>query len=139
MKRLYSLGGHEDVVFSVEFKADGKSAITASADRTARVWNVGPEGGSSARTLSGHKSNVICATFGPGGAMATASGDKTVRLWDSDGGNTRTLTDAKDWVYVVRFSKDGKSVAAGTWDGAVLLWATADGKLSTTFTTAPQR
>jgi dipeptidyl aminopeptidase/acylaminoacyl peptidase len=137
MKRLYSLGGHEDVISSVEFAADGKTVITASADRTARVWNVGPEGGSSARTLSGHGRNVTNAAFAPSGGTVTASGDKTVKLWDAGGGNTRTLTDAKDWVYVARFSKDGKTVAAGTWDGMILLWSATDGKLIGQLSTGP--
>ena len=139
MKRLYSLGGHEDVVFTVDFSADSKSVITASADHTARVWNVGPEGGSAARTLGGHGHNVMCAAFVAGGGAVTASGDKTVRLWDAGGGNTRTLAGAKDWVFVARLSKDGKTVAGGTWDGAVLLWSAADGKPIAQFATGPQR
>jgi len=62
--------------------------------------------------------------------VATASADKSVKLWTvSDGNNQRTLTDARDWIYVVRFSPDGKRLVAGTWDGAVLLWNVADGKL----------
>ena len=139
MRRIYSLGGHEDVVFSVEFSSDGKTAITASADRTARVWNIGPEGGSSARTLAGHGQNVTSASFTAAGAMVTGSGDKTVRTWDSGGSNTHTLSGAKDWVYSVRYSKDGKLVAAGAWDGTVLLWNVADAKLLSQWTTGPQK
>ena len=60
-----------------------------------------------------------------------------MKLWDAGGGNTRTLTGAKDWVYVVRYSKDGKQVAAGTWDGSVLVWNAADGKQMTVFSTGP--
>jgi WD40 repeat protein len=138
MKRLYSLGGHEDVVYSVEFSTDGKTVITASADRTVRVWNIGPEGGTTAQTLAGNDHNVLSASFAPGGGAATASGDKTVKLWDAGGGNTRTLTGAKDWIYAVRFSKDGKTVAGGTWDGAVLVWTATNGKLKAQFSTGPQ-
>ena len=139
MKRLYSMGGHEDVVYSVEFSPDSKTVITSSADHTARVWNVGPEGGSAARTLGGHASSVMSASYGPDGSDVTASGDKTVKVWNAGGGNTRTLTGAKDWVYAVRFSKDGKLVAAGTWDGTILVWTAADGKLAAQFSTGPQR
>ncbi len=139
MKRLYSLGGHEDVVYSVDFSSDSKSLITSSADRTAREWSVGPEGGSLLRTLSGHGESVMSATFAADGAAATASGDKTVKLWDGGGSNTRTLVGAKDWVYVTRFSKDGKIVAGGTWDGAVLLWNAGDPKPFLQFTTGPGR
>ena len=138
MKRLYSLGGHEDVVFSVEFSADSKTVLTASADRTARLWNIGPEGGSAARTLSGNSNNVMNASFAPAGGFATSSGDKTVRVFDSGGGNMKTLTGAKDWLYAVRFSRDSKTVAAGSWDGAVLIWSASDGKLAGQFTVGSQ-
>ena len=39
-----------------------------------------------------------------------------------------TFPEAKDWLYSVRFSLDRKLLAAGTWDGMVLLWTVADAK-----------
>ena len=54
--------------------------------------------------------------------------------------NTATLTDAKDWLYSVKFSPDRKLLAAGTWDGQVLLWAVADSKpLAALFTLKPEK
>ncbi|HLJ56264.1 MAG TPA: c-type cytochrome domain-containing protein [Chthonomonadaceae bacterium] len=139
MKRLYSLGGHEDVVFAVEFGADSKSLVSASADHTARIWNIGPESGSPAHTLAGHSANVTSASSSSGGLIATASGDKTVRLWDNVGSQLRTLTGPKDWLYSVRISRDGKLVAGGAWDGTVTIWTAADGKQTFQLSTAQQR
>lgn len=132
-KRLYSVAGqaHDDIIYDVEFSQDGKNLISASGDRSAKVWNFGPENSGLARTLMGHSHAVLAATFAANGKMAaTASADKTIKLWDmSNGSNTKTFTEAKDWIYAVRFSPDNRHLAAGTWDGAVYLWSVADNKL----------
>ena len=52
--------------------------VTASSDRTARVWAVG-----NARELSRmqHASAVSDAQFGPDGAVVTSSQDEVARVW----------------------------------------------------------
>ena len=130
LKRLYTLSGHEDVVYSVEFSPDSKFLLSASADKTARIWSVGADGGTQTGVLGGHSHSVISATYASNGTLiATASADKTVRLWKPDAALVKTLSDAKDWAYAVRFSKDQKSLSAGTWSGEVLIWSLPDGKL----------
>jgi WD40 repeat protein len=130
-KRLYSIGAHEEAVFGLEFTPNGNQFVTISGDRTAKVWNFGRDNSGQARTLGGHGQVVQAEAIAPNGEwVATASGDKSVKVWRiGDGGNTATLTDAKEWLYSVRFSPDNKRLAAGTWDGNVLLWNTADNKL----------
>jgi WD40 repeat protein len=101
------------------------------------VWKFGPEGSEAVRPLGGHGHGVLSVAITADGQFAaTASADKTVKIWKvGDGANAATLTDAKDWVYAVRFSPDGKRLAAGTWDGHVYLWNVetrkSEGALST--------
>jgi WD40 repeat protein len=65
-----------------------------------------------------------------GKTIATASGDKTVRLWDSTTGkSTRTFDGHTAGVAVVAFSPDGKSVASGGSDKKVLVWDAGSGKI----------
>ena len=130
LKRLFTLSGHEDVVNSADFSPDSKSLVTASSDMTARVWSLGADSGTQIASFSGHSHSVLSAVFSANGSqIATSSADKSVRIWKTDGVLIRTLSDAKDWVYALRFSKDQSTLAAGTWSGDVLIWSLKDGKL----------
>jgi WD40 repeat protein len=134
-RRRYSVGAHDDMIVSLEFSPDGGQLVSSSADKTAKVFGFGPDGASAQKTLGGHGGPVLFASYGgEAKTVVTCSGDKTVKVW-TDGSNSRTLTDPRDWVYAVRMSPDKKRIAAGTWDGQILVWNAADGKLEGTFTT----
>ena len=42
--QLVSLTGHVSTVFSAQFSSDGTRVVTASADKTAKIWAVRPMG-----------------------------------------------------------------------------------------------
>jgi hypothetical protein len=67
--------------------------------------------------------------------VASASGDKTARLWDTATGTVRgTLEGHSDAVYSVTFSPDGQLVASASGDETVRLWDTVTGAVRGTLT-----
>jgi WD40 repeat protein len=73
-------------VWSAAFSPDGRRIVTASENKTVRLWKV-ETGEPIGEPLKGHANSVFSAAFSPDGKrIVTASADETVRLWDSETG-----------------------------------------------------
>jgi WD40 repeat protein len=82
--------------------------------------------------LIGHSENVYGVAFSPNGQLiATASDDKTAKLWKLDGTLLTTLKGHGATVFGVAFSPQGNIIATASGDMTVKLWK-LDGTLLTT-------
>jgi WD40 repeat protein/tRNA A-37 threonylcarbamoyl transferase component Bud32 len=120
-----TLLGHDDEVIASDFSRDGKRIVTASLDKTARVWDAAT--GEEVAVLRGHEGPVASARFSRDGrTVATISSDNTARLWDAATGKLlltlrpprpehRTHLYGHD-AYAVNFSPDGRRVVTAFGD-----------------------
>jgi WD40 repeat protein len=82
--------------------------------------------------LEGHTDWVSSVSFSPDGQrIASASRDKTIKIWNRDGTLYKDIQGHDLGVYNVTFSPDGQTIASASKDKTVKLW-TKDGKLITT-------
>ena len=93
---LRTLEGHSRRVDSVGVTPDGRRAVSASADKTLRVWD--PRSGACLRTLEGHSDGVHSLSVTPDGRRAvSASGDATLRVWDLQSGACLQTLEKHRW------------------------------------------
>lgn len=134
-------GGHSAQVTDLAFTPDGEDIVSASNDKTIRVWDW--QSGVTLRTIRGYLGNgsdgkIFAVAVSPdgktiaaGGYFGASLGDKPpygdIRLFDFATGKMKGVLKAADYAtYDLAFSPDGKTLAAGGADGVVYLWRLDD-------------
>lgn len=130
-------GGHRAAVRDLAVTPDGETLVSASEDKTIRVWDW--RAGVTVRTIrsqigDGNEGKVYAVAVAPDGQTVAAGGyfgpglgDKPpygdVRLFDIGSGRMTGVLKGLDYaVYGLDFSPDGALLAAGGEDGMVRVW-----------------
>ncbi|CAN3361222.1 small ribosomal subunit protein RACK1 [Diutina catenulata] len=115
--------GHEHIVQDVTISADGAYALSASWDKTLRLWDL--ESGECTKRFVGHTGDVLSVSIAKNlRQIVSASRDKTVKVWNTIGECMATLHGHNDWVSAVRISpsENAATVISAGWDKTVKSW-----------------
>jgi hypothetical protein len=104
------------------YSPDGTRIITASEDKSARIWEA--RTGAELAVLSGHGDRVLSAAYSPDGMrIVTASADKTARIWDArTGAQLAVLSGHGDFVESAAYSPDGTRIVTASNDKTARIW-----------------
>jgi cytochrome c len=116
---------HESAVNAVAFLGNERQ-VTGGEDGKIAIWKNGdaaPE-----RTFEGHTAPIVALAVSPDGeTIASASWDRTIRLWPLNGGSARVLNGHEQNVNGVAFTRDGKHLVSAAYDATVRIWPLAGG------------
>jgi len=126
---IRTLKGHAGGVNAVALTPDGRHAVSASSDKTLKVWDL--ESGMAIRTLEGHAGRVRAVALTSDGRRAvSASSDKTLKVWDLESGMAiRTLEGHAGRVIAVALTSDGRRAVSASSDETLKVWDIESGKL----------
>jgi WD40 repeat protein len=131
-ERLSVLRGHEEHIRSVRFHPGGGLVVTASQDKSARVWELPA---AKERCTLVHSSGVFSAAIHPAGdRVLTRSADEVARVWDAQSGALLlSLRSHEARLIAAVYAPDGRWVLTTSFDHTARLWDAATGEEFLTF------
>jgi WD40 repeat protein/serine/threonine protein kinase len=122
---------YQDVIYGAVFSPDGAEILTASWDKTAKLWDAAS---GKLLVVFAHQGTVNAAAFSPDGSrILTASADHSAKLWEAASGKLIASFGHKDVVNGAAFSPDGARILTASSDKTARLWDAGSGKLIASF------
>ncbi|XP_038991242.1 U4/U6 small nuclear ribonucleoprotein PRP4-like protein isoform X2 [Hibiscus syriacus] len=113
--------GDDRPLSGCSFSCDGKLLATCSLSGVAKLWSMPRL--SKVSALKGHTERATDVTFSPvHDHLATASADRTAKLWSPDGSLLKTFEGHLDRLARIAFHPSGKYLGTTSFDKTWRLW-----------------
>ncbi|CAO3616929.1 unnamed protein product [Cunninghamella blakesleeana] len=142
---------HTDWVNDIVVCEQGSSVITASSDRTVKLWRPYSHDSHQAHTIGWHTDYVKCLSYASeAGWVASGGLDKRINIWDIEKGeaaltiqvgsmninndqpndttNTSHITSTKSSIYAMAVNPSGTMLVTGSPERVVRVWDPRSGK-----------
>ena len=132
-KLLANAIAHDNGVYRVSFRPDGKQLATSGSDQTVKLWQIeGQIGGQIkelnreiqlVRTFKTNSNDVLSLNFSADGRrLAFGSEDNSIQIFNLDGTLETKLGGHTDSIFDVNFSPNGRYLLSASKDRTVRLW-----------------
>ncbi|KIJ65086.1 hypothetical protein HYDPIDRAFT_89257, partial [Hydnomerulius pinastri MD-312] len=129
LRPLQTYSGHSATIWSIAFVPNSEHVVSASEDRTIRVWSLAECRGVG-RVIKRGSSAEVVAVSEDGNLLAIGGVDGKVEIWDTK--SLQKVVEAKEghssWVTSLSFSSDSTRIASGSDDCSVSVWSTSTGE-----------
>ena len=102
--------GHTDYISAIKFSPDSKRIMTASFDKTIKLWNA--RTGDLLANLTGHTEGLEFVQFSPDGKLIISRGtNNVVNVWNATDGSLLidSIADSEN-IYYAAFTPDGQHI-----------------------------
>jgi WD40 repeat protein/serine/threonine protein kinase len=122
--------GHEDWIYAADISPDGQKALSGSADKTVRYWDL--ETGETLWVGKAHENAVNDVAISPDGRTGASVSDEATIIWDLASGEIMRKQDGHEaFISHVAFSPDGQHLVTGGWgdNPSIVLWDATSGEI----------
>jgi WD40 repeat protein len=130
-------------IADARWSPDGRFIASASSDKTVNLWSA--LDGSPLFVYTGHSDQVNSLDWSPDGKYIVSGGgdislnsgahDYSIHIWSASSYTlVRRLSGPNDYIHPIRWSPNGKYIAAACYNKNVYVWEAATGRLVTTYT-----
>ncbi|GMH88768.1 hypothetical protein TrVE_jg422 [Triparma verrucosa] len=121
--------GHTDIVTDLAASPNGKTLISVSCDKSARIWDISNEGGGGKEVkVIKEERNVLSVTILPDSDYFCTGGHATIFVYDMTKGDYELLTKLEghtSFIMSLTSSSDGTRLFSGSQDNTVKIWDTS--------------
>lgn len=123
--RCRDFQAHQSKVHSVDWNCDGRKLASGSFDKTVALFSLDRDRLTKEYVFKGHNDSVDQLCWHPTNPdlLATASLDKTVRMWDSRQSRVVATIQTKGENINICWSPDGQTIAVGNFILSVVFFS----------------